>query len=194
MNWLHSLSFCLLPSFAPNVDTMASHQNSCWTRIFSHRLIHSIFQIFFKRCILDNWHNQFFVVTQVTAQCMIVDALKDRNNENRIESRFVRHYTMPNGTQTFIISKCVHRNSLPGHNNVAITAFGECVWITAPAFRWRYGNINNGVHWLFFNLQFKKTAKDVRTENTSDFIKIHLRSLTFCIPAVLECHLPRYFE
>lgn len=53
---------------------------------------------------------------------------------------------------TLIISRYVQRNSFPGQRSVAITAFGEWVWMTAPAPRWRYGNMNNGVHWLFFNL------------------------------------------
>lgn len=105
----------------------------------------------------------------------------------------------------------MQRNSFPGQRRVAITAFGECVWMTAPAARWRYGNIwklkictqiqwcvkgiytkyfqltNNGVHWLFFNLKKKMMGK--LPENFHFAWKTYQNSgLTFYNQGEVECH------
>lgn len=96
---------------------------------------------------------------------------------------------------TLIISKYVHRNSLPGQRSVAMTAFGEWVWITAPAPRCRYGNMNNGVHWLFFNLQFcahNKTNKMLKAIKFKRSLNIRF-IFTFCIRVAQEYHHRPYF-
>lgn len=137
---------------------MPTDQNGSWSGISLHGLVHTILEVLLEWRILDNRHHQFLVIPQITLQCGAVNALRNdglnygetKRNGWTSELRSIQFDQL---TITLIISKCVQRNSFPGHNNVAITALGEWVWITAPASRWRNGNMNNGVHWLFFSLK-----------------------------------------
>lgn len=63
----HLLSFGFLPCFTPNVNTMSSHQNGCWSRISPHCFVHTLFKIFFEWRVFNNWHYQLLIISQITA-------------------------------------------------------------------------------------------------------------------------------
>lgn len=101
---------------------MTSHQNCRCARIFLHGLIHALLQILLERSVLNDRHHQLFVVAQISLQSVIINALQSTKTPSKLvfSSNVFSVYTL-------IISKCVQRNSLPGHKSVAMTAFGECV-------------------------------------------------------------------
>lgn len=70
------LGLSLLPGVTPHVNAMASHQNGRCARIFFHCFVHALLQITFERRIFNDRNDQFFIVSQISTQLMIVNALR----------------------------------------------------------------------------------------------------------------------
>lgn len=70
------LGLSLLPGVTPHVNAMASHQNGRCARIFLHCFVHALLQITFERRIFNDRNDQFFIVSQISTQLMIVNALR----------------------------------------------------------------------------------------------------------------------
>lgn len=60
---------------APNIDSMAAHQNGATAGILHHGGVHAVGQVALVGCVVNNRHHQLLIVAQITLIGIIVNAL-----------------------------------------------------------------------------------------------------------------------